>query len=557
MTHKIKDMSSVSIIPLGGVGEIGKNCFIIECEDEILLIDAGIMFPYENHYGVNVIIPNFEYLVERHDRVKGIIITHGHEDHMGALPYLFREIDTKIYTTKLTSGLIRNKFEDIPSRHKPYFETLKAGDTFTVGNCFEVSTASLSHSIPAGIGLRIATPGGVIVHSGDFKIDETPIDDEKTDLDTFSKWGQDGVDILMVDTTNVYKQGRTPSEKTIGVAFEDIIRRSPGRVFIALFASHFHRMQQAIDVAEASGRQVVMLGRSMALNTRTAYEMGYLRIPDGILVEPDDMANYSDRELLILATGSQGEPMSALARMAARAHPVSLKEGDVIVISANPIPGNEVVVGRIINRVLELGAAVITSDTERVHVSGHASKEEIRIFVDTVNPQFMMPYHGEYRQFVEFRNLISQSGRKPGNVILTSVGDKVRFWNNEISVQKGVTGGEQLVRGDIVEDEWLYLADERTKMASGGVLLALVYISQRKKKILDIKFNARGFVNTTEWYHMFEKAQTSLIDSLNTLNLYEKADFSEIKERAEQKLSRLILRYTGLRPLVIVEIIEV
>ncbi|MBU1023829.1 ribonuclease J, partial [bacterium] len=406
MTKLKQHNSSLSITPLGGVKEIGKNCFVIECDDEAILVDVGLIFPTEDYHGVDVIIPNFEYILERSANLKGIILTHGHEDHIGALPYLFREINRKMYATSLTAGLIQNKFVEEEKNHKLDFKIIKAGDEFKIGRKFKISTAGLNHSIPAGLGLRISTPGGTVVHSGDFKLDQTPINHEYTDLRRFGEWGEDGVDILIIDVTNIYNKGYTKSESIVGMTFDKLFERSSGRIFVAMFSSHFHRIQQAIDSAESLGRKLVILGRSMILNIKTADDLGYLRIPKGMIVEPDAMDSYPDNKLLVLATGSQGEPMSVLTRMAAGEHRIAIKAGDRVILSANPIPGNETAIGKTINRLFELGADVITSLTEEVHVSGHASREEIKILFNTVHPKYVMPYHGESRNFMEFKKLM-------------------------------------------------------------------------------------------------------------------------------------------------------
>ncbi|MCD6216558.1 ribonuclease J [bacterium] len=557
MKIKTKKNFSLSITPLGGVREIGKNCFVIECDDEMILVDAGIIFPAEDDYGVDVIIPNFEYLLERADKLKGIIITHGHEDHIGALTYLFRDISSKIYTTNLTAGLIENKFIDSENKRKLSFEIIEPGDEFTIGGNFHISTALINHSIPAGIGLRIQTPAGTIVHSGDFKLDQTPINDERTDLRKFGAWGESGVDILMIDVTNVSTRGFTPSERRIGLTFERIFERASSRIFIAMFSSHFHRIQQAVDVAERFERKVVILGRSMILNVQTARELGYLKIPDRMIVEPENMDAFRDEELMILATGSQGEPMSVLSRMASGEHQVSIRDGDRVIISANPIPGNEAAIGRIINRLFDLGAKVITSDSEEVHVSGHASREEIKILYNTVSPRYVMPFHGESRNFMEFRDLMLKMGRQYSDVLLTRPGDRIRLYADDVSIQSGVTSGEQLVRGDVVEDEWVHLANERSKMASAGVIIAAIFYNKSKREVVRIELNSRGFVNRQKWEYVFERAETSLLDSLNTIRAHDLKSFSVIRERSEQKLSRLFFRHTGLRPLIIVKIIEV
>ena len=556
MIKKHKYNSSLSITPLGGVREIGKNCFIIECDDEAILVDAGLIFPTEDYYGVDVIIPNFEYLLERSANLKGIILTHGHEDHIGALPYLFREINRKMYATSLTTELIRNKFVEEEKSQKLNFKVIKAGDEFKIGKKFKISTAALNHSIPAGLGLRITTPAGTIVHSGDFKLDQTPLNNELTDLRRFGEWGEDGVDILIIDVTNVYNKGYTKSERIVGRTFDALFEHSSGRIFVAMFSSHFHRIQQAIDSAEAVGRKLVILGRSMILNIKTAGELGYLRIPKGMIVEPDAMDSIPDNKLLVIATGSQGEPMSVLTRMAAGEHRIGIKEGDRVILSANPIPGNETAIGKTINRLFDLGADVITSVTEEVHVSGHASREEIKILYNAVHPEYVMPYHGESRHFMEFKNLMIKMGVSASNIILTSPGDRVRLQDG-VSVQKGVTGGEQLVRGAVVEDEWTALANDRSQMAAGGVIVARLNFSRKKRKIEKVELESRGVVNRKKWKHVFDRAETSLMDSLGTVKIKNFKNKDGLKERAEQKLYRLFLKHTGIRPLIIVIVNEV
>lgn len=556
LKNKNDTSTPFSILPLGGVREIGRNSFAIECADELLLVDAGVIFPSEDQYGVDLILPNFEYILERKNKLKGIILTHGHEDHIGALPYLFSEINAPMYTTKLTSGLISNKCAEFSSRGKLVFNQIKPGDEFKVGEAFQISTALLNHSIPDGIGLRIKTPGGTLVHSGDFKLDQTPLNDERTDLSRFCKWGDEGVDLMTIDVTNVYRRGHTPSERRIGLVFERLFEIAPGRIFIAMFSSHFHRMQQAVDVASRMGRRIVILGRSMVMNFKTAMEMHYLDVPKGMIVEADDMGMYKDRELLIFATGSQGEPLSVLSRMSAGGYHVTIRKDDTVIVSANPIPGNEAAVGRIINRLYEMGANVITSEQEEVHVSGHASREEIKILYNCVKPKFIMPFHGESRHFIEFKNLMIKMGRSASDVILTQPGDKVNLRGDEIKVQEGVTGGELQVRGDVVEDEYGHLAKQRTSMATGGVLVAVVYLDKRRQKVSKVDFQTRGFINPKDWSHIFTRAEKSVLDSVNTIHFDEMKDHGNLIEKTESKLSRLILRETGLRPLIIVSVVE-
>ena len=557
MTERITNGYPLSILPLGGVREIGKNCFVVEYGDEMIVVDAGVNFPSDDMFGVDVIIPNFEYLLERSERLKGIIITHGHEDHIGALPYFLRSIHSEIYTTDLTAGLIRNKLTEDEAKKNASFHIIKAGDDFHLGDCFDISTVQLNHSIPAGLGLRIKTPGGTIVISGDFKLDQTPMNNEYTDIRRFAKWGEEGVDIFVLDVTNVFKRGFTPSERRIGVTFEYIFERTHGRIFIALFSSHFHRLQQAIDVANGFSRRIAILGRSMIEGVATARELGYLNVPDGMLIDSEEIDSCRDNEILVFATGSQGEPLSALTRMASSEHTVSIRDGDTVIISANPIPGNEASVGRVINRLSELGARVIDSKIEEVHVSGHGAREEIKILYNIVQPRYIMPFHGETRQFREFHEMMLKMGHESSHVLLTEIGDRVQLQGDEIAIQKAVTGGERLVRGDVVENRWTKLANERWKLATGGVLIATIHYNRRKHDVAKIELISRGLVAGENWDYLFERAQTSLIDSLRTVEETDYVNFANLKERAEQKLSRIILRHTGLRPLIIVNVYEV
>src|SRR5690606_30429134 len=437
----------VSVIPLGGLGEIGKNMTAIESQGEILVIDAGVMFPEDEMPGVDLVIPDITYLVERKDRVRGIVLTHGHEDHIGALPYVLPQLPVPVYGTRLTLGLVEAKLEEHGLLSEARLREVRAGESRTIGR-FEVEFIHVNHSIADDVALAIHTPAGTILYMTDFKFDQTPIDGKVTDLQKLAELGRKGVLLLMADSTNAERPGYTLSERVVGETLMDVFSRTRGRILVATFASNIHRIQQVVDAAHHHRRKLAVVGRSMVNVVGIATRLGYLNIPDGMLVPVEEIGRYKPHQMTILTTGSQGEPMSALSRMAAQEHRnVSILPGDTVIISANPIPGNERVVGRVIDRLLKLGAEVIHSPFSGIHASGHASQEELKFLLNLVRPKFFVPIHGEYRMLVTHKRLAMAVGIPEENIQLAENGDRLELTPDSLRVAERVPSGQVLVDG--------------------------------------------------------------------------------------------------------------
>ena len=408
----------VRIIPLGGLGEIGKNITAIECDDEIIVIDCGVAFPDEEMYGVDLIIPDITYLKNNVEKIKGIFLTHGHEDHIGSLPYVLKQINVPLYGTKLTIGIVKTKLEEHNILSEAKLNNVVPGDIISFKK-LKVEFIRNTHSIADSCSLAIFTPVGIILHTGDFKIDYTPIDGERMDLQRISNLGKEGVALLMADSTNVERQGHSLSEKSIGLTLDRIIGKAKGRVIVATFASNIHRMQQIADASLKNNRKVIFNGRSMENISKVAMELGYLHIPESEVVSINDLKKYENDKITLITTGSQGEPMASLARIAFSNHrKISIEHNDTFIISASPIPGNDKLISRVINQLFRKGADVIYEDLEDVHVSGHAYKEELKLIHSLVNPKYFMPVHGEYRHLKHHGDLAESLGMKKNNIFI-------------------------------------------------------------------------------------------------------------------------------------------
>ncbi|NMB28038.1 MAG: ribonuclease J, partial [Tissierellia bacterium] len=439
-TNKLK------IIPLGGLGEVGKNITVFEYKDDIMVIDCGLSFPDEEMLGIDVVIPDITYLLKNKDKIKGIVLTHGHEDHIGALPYILKKLDVPIYGTKLTLGLVDNKLREHRLNNVEAHE-IKANDIIKLG-CFTVEFIKTSHSIPDSVALAISTPVGIVVHTGDFKIDYTPIGDNLIDLHKFAEIGSKGVLALLADSTNVERPGYTMSEKTVGDTFNDIFLKAPQRIIVATFASNVHRVQQVIDAAELYNRKVIVSGRSMINTVNVSRELGYLKMKEGTLIDINDMDKYQSNQIVILTTGSQGEPMSALTRMAFSEHrKIELVPEDLVVISASPIPGNEKTVFRVINKLMEIGTKVIYESLADVHVSGHACQEELKLIHTLLKPKFFIPVHGEHRHLKRHGELAEDLGMSKENIFIANNGSVIEFTKDTGIMNEYVQAGNILVDG--------------------------------------------------------------------------------------------------------------
>lgn len=548
----------VSLIPLGGLGEIGKNMLAIEYHKEFLLIDSGLMFPEEEMLGIDFVIPDFSYLVEHKDQLRGIILTHGHEDHIGALPYVLRQLNAPIYGSRLTLGLAQGKLKEFGLDKNTVYRSVNPGDTASIGP-FTVDFIHVNHSIAGTLALAIRTPVGTIVHTADFKIDHTPIDGPPTDFRKLTELGDEGVLVLLSDSTNVEGEGYTPSERVLTEKFEEFFYQAEGRIMVATFASNIHRIQQVINAAMAHGRKVALAGRSMVNVASIAMELGYLKVPDGVLIELDDIDRYPPHKLAIITTGSQGEPMSALTRIATSDHrKISIEPNDTVIISASAIPGNEHMVARTINHLFKLGAHVIYETTTNVHVSGHARQEELKMMINMVKPKFFIPVHGEYRHLVQHARLAQDLGVPGENVFIAEIGDVIEFTKDSGRIASKVTSGRILVDGLGVGDVGNIVLRDRKQLSQDGILIAVLTIDKDTGAILagpDIV--SRGFVYVRESEALIDEARVKVKDALEKTLAHGNSDWSSIKSLIREILSKHLYEKMKRRPMILPIIMEV
>jgi len=499
----------LSIVPLGGVEEIGLNMTVFGYGDDMIIIDAGLMFPEEDMLGVDFVIPDFSYVIENKDKIRGIILTHGHEDHTGALPFLLKEIDVPIYGTPLTLGLVKEKLRE-HSLENAALIPVKPRDMITLG-AFSIEFVRVTHSIVDGVGLGIVTPLGRVVHTGDFKLDPTPVDGQLMDFHKFSEYGEKDALLMLSDSTNAEKGGFTFSEKEVRRAFEDIFSKTQGRIIIATFASNIHRIQQAIDVAVKFGRKIILCGKSIVSNAQIALELGYLKIPRETWLKLDDLKNLEDKEVVIITTGSQGEPMSVLSRIATDEHKnIKVKDGDTVILSAKMIPGNERSIGRIINHLFRRGANVIYEKVSEVHVSGHASKEELKLMLNLVRPKYFMPVHGEYRHLVYHSSLAEKVGIPGENIFILENGEMLEISENGAGKNGRVSSGRIFIDGKGVGDVEDMVLRDRRRLGYDGIVLAMIAIEKLTGRLVSgPDIITRGFV--------FEDASPEVISSIGNL----------------------------------------
>ena len=549
--------SKVQIIPLGGVGEIGKNMFVVQCHEDIMIIDGGLKFPEDEMLGIDFVIPNITYLVENQKKIRGMVLTHGHEDHIGAIPFILKQINMPIYGTKLTLGLLKCKLEEHGLQAD--LQEVKAGDEINLGKNFRVNFITMNHSVPDGVALAIETPLGVILHSGDFKFDQTPVDGKVADYQALADYGRKGVLLLMCDSTNAIRPGYTPSERVIGRTFDTIFSKTKDRIFMATFASNIHRIQQAFDVSMQYGRKVTIVGRSMVRNTGVARELGYLNFPDGILVEPEEINRYPAHKVLILTTGSQGEPLSGLTRMANQNHnKLSIVPGDTVILSSTPVPGNEKLVNRVIDGLSRAGARVISKDSADVHVSGHASQEELKLLLNLVRPKYTMPVHGEYRHMTAYAKLAEEVGVPAENIFVAGIGDVLEFTSDGARLSGKVPSGVVLIDGLGIGDVGNVVLRDRQQLAQDGVLVVVVTIDKARRSIkVGPDIITRGFVYVRESENLIAQAQDQVRKSLETCLKGEITDWSTLKSSAKDVLGSFLYEKTKRRPMILPIIMEI
>jgi ribonuclease J len=546
----------ISLVPLGGLGEIGRNLMAIESGDDIVVVDCGLMFPEQEMLGIDLVIPDITWLMDRVDRVRGIVLTHAHEDHIGALPYVLPRLPVPVYGTSLTLGFLRNKLKEHKLLDSTELHTVRAGDTVQLG-AFAVEWIHITHSVPDACSLAIHTPDGVIVHTGDFKIDQTPVQGSPPDLARLARLGDDGVLLLLSDSTNAEQEGTTPSERHVGEGLGPLFEGAQGRILMATFASNISRLQQAIDAAVFCGRKCFIVGRSMLNNVRVGQELGFLRMPD-IFVSPRQHASVPDHELAILCTGAQGEPMSALSRIAAGEHPmVQLHEGDTVIISANPIPGNEEAVHRTINNLYRRGARVFNSSKHHVHASGHASREELKLMLTLTRPKFFVPVHGEYRHLSIHADLAASVGIARDHILPVDNGTVIEIDGDVIRRRpQRVASGYVYVDGLSIDEAGdVVLRDRRLLSQDGVVIVALTVERSTGTVIAGPDLLSRGFIEDSATDNLFEEARAHTLGLVSKLR--PDAEWSVWQAAIHEGLSRFLYSRTRRRPMILPVVTEV
>ena len=553
-----KKLSPLKIIPLGGLDGIGKNMTVFECGDDMVLVDAGLMFPDDSQPGIDLVLPDYTYVLENEEKLRGIIVTHGHEDHTGSLPYLLQDLNNKvpIFSSKLTLGFIEGKLSEFRIR-APKFREVKGGSHVNLG-CISLDFFSMTHSIPGALGVFIRTNQGTVMHTGDFKLDQTPIDGVTPDYAAISRFAKQGIDLLLSDSTNATVSGFTKSEAEVGPNLLHAIKNAPGRVFVASFSSHIHRLQQICDAARKCGRKVVVTGRSMLTNTRVARELGYLNIDDADIIDAFDIDNLPDDKIVVMCTGSQGEPLSALSRMANGEHKtLSIHEGDTVILSATPVPGNEKAVQQVVNSLAKLGCDVWDKNRALVHVSGHGSQEELKLLMAMAKPTYFMPVHGEAVHLRAHAQLARKMGLKEDHIFILDNGDTLEMRGGIVRRGTPVESGVVYVDGLRIGDTDPIVLRDRQKLANDGMVTAVAIVSIKHKKIEAIEFSGRG-VSFAIDDQFSEDASASIMKTI------EKGKFSftssgsdAIRKALRDSLSNFIWSRTRTRPMIIPVVMEV
>ena len=551
-----KTAKKLKIIPLGGVGEIGKNMTVIEYGSDIIIVDCGMSFPDEEMPGIDVVIPDMTYIEKNAANVRGILITHGHEDHIGAVPYALQKLNVPVYATKLTIALIEQKLTEIKVDHAD-LNCVSPGDTIRLG-CFSVELIKTSHSIAGACALAINTPIGTLIHTGDFKVDYTPIDGEPIDIARLAYYGSRGVLALMSDSTNVENEGHTPSERGIGKTFEHCFDKAKGRVIVATFASNIYRIQQIADVAISFGRVVCFQGRSMVKIAEIAKELGYLQLPDESVVEVGQLKKYRDDQICVITTGSQGEPMSGLFRMANSSHKVNVGKGDMVIISASSIPGNEKSVGRVINQLYQHGAKVIYERMADVHVSGHACKEELKLMLTLTKPKFFIPVHGEARHLYQHKELAEELGIPEEDIFVTEIGDVVELTRNKGRIAGSVTAGSVMVDGSGVGDIGNVVLRDRKLLSEDGIFTVVITLNKQTGALLaQPEILSRGFVYEKNSEELLKETRELVKAKAAQFEKNHRSSWSSIKNDIRNSIKNYLYERTKRRPMVMPIIIEI
>ncbi len=552
------ESDKLEIIPLGGVGQFGMNMMAIRYGGTSIILDAGMGFPEEDMPGVDIVIPDFSFIEEYIDEISAIILTHGHEDHIGAVPFLLKAVDVPVYGTHLTLAFLGNKLVEHGLSDIAELHSIEPGDTVSVGD-FEIEWIHVSHSLTSCTAVAITTPVGIVIHSGDFKVDDTPVVGPSIDLKRLSEYGDNGVLALLADSTNAERPGRTLSERAVIPAFETIFEEATGRIIVSCFTSSVHRIQIVLDLAQEFGRNVALLGRSMLRNVETADSLRQLDVPDGIFVTPAQARQMDDDQLVLLASGCQGEPRSAMARLATDQHKnLSVGEGDLVVLSARNIPGNERSISRLISHCYKKSARVIDSSVARIHCSGHGSQEDLKILIEAVRPKFLVPIHGEYRQLYRHREWASTLGIvEPRNIIIIENGDVLELDETSARVTAKEFVGRTLIDGTYGEVEDMVIRD-RKHLSYDGIVVPIVAINPTSGEIeSDPEIVTRGFIHEEDPTGLLEELKQLIEETINTASHEERIDWAVIKEKIRVALKRYIQKNTGRRPMIIPVVIEV
>jgi ribonuclease J len=557
---KKNNQDKLLIFALGGVGEIGKNMYCIQYGNDIVVVDSGLKFPEEEMLGIDVVIPDITYLIENRDKVRGILLTHGHEDHIGGLPYVLKQLNIPIWGTKLTLGLVENKLKEAGLLGDTKRHLINESSEIQLGS-IKASFFRTNHSIPDSVGVCLETPEGIVVHTGDFKFDHTPVNEQYADLQRMAAIGSRGVLALLSDSTNAERAGFTPSESNIGKELEEIFRSAKQRVVVATFASNVHRVQQVINAATETRRKMTVIGRSMVNVVTIASELGYLNIPDGMLIEPEEVNKLPADRVVILSTGSQGEPMSALTRMARSTHrKVDILPGDTVVIAATPIPGNEKYVGRTVDELMRLGASVIygPGSISGVHVSGHGSQEELKLMLNLMRPQYFIPIHGEYRMLRHHAMLAEAVGIPKENIFLLDNGDTVELQNGSARKAGKIPAGNVLIDGLGVGDVGNIVLRDRKLLSQDGILVVVVTLSKQDGTIMSgPDIISRGFVYVRESEGLLEEANRIVTSTLHKLMNENVNEWASLKTHVKDALGRFLYEQTRRRPMILPIIMEV
>lgn len=552
----MRETENIRIIPLGGLGEIGKNMMLIEYQDSIIIVDAGMMFPEDQMPGIDFVIPDFSYITERRNKVKALLLTHGHEDHIGALPYLLKEVNVPVYGTRLTIGFARNRLEEHTFTDRPVFIEIKPREKVSFG-AISAEFFRVCHSVADGVGIAFHTPHGIIIHSGDFKIDFTPVSDDTFDFRKLSEFGEKGVLLLMSDSTNAENKGYTPSESKLNDSLFETITGSDGKVLVALFASNIHRMQQIFDICSRAEKKVAVLGMSMEKNIAMAKDLGYLKYKESILISPEKVNSYKNNKVVVLTTGSQGEPMSALSRIAASKYKsFDIEKGDTVILSASIIPGNEKTVSRIVNVLFRKGASVLYEGFEDLHVSGHASQEELKLIIAITKPKYFIPIHGEFRHLIHHSNLAKQVGVEEKNIIIAEDGDVININESGIAIDDKVTAGHVYIDGKSIGDVESTILRERHKISEDGIIIVIIPIGVEDSSILHPEIISRGFVYSIE-AEIFTEAKDIVFDMARKYIRDKTNDRLVLINRVKKALKNYFFKKTAQSPLIVPVVIEV